>query len=683
MSTRMKQRRGTADQWTSINNNQGPILEAGEIGYESDTGKFKIGDGANFWISLPYFLDESDLPGSLDEYLLISDIGDPLKAASLDADGKLPIEQLPDGVATDSSVSTAVSNAVSALVDGAPTALNTLNELAAALSDDASYAATITTALGLKAPLNSPTFTGTVNFTGATVTGIPTPSAATPAVLGTVYGRTNSGNTGLGIYALSFNSTGSFNTALGVNSLYNNTTGSNNSSVGNFSLMANTTGYANTASGSYSLWSNTTGDSNTAVGTDSLRSNTTGSSNTASGINSLRANTTGNSNTSVGTNSLRVNTTGSSNTALGTGSLRFNLTGFENVAVGFNSLYSNTTGYYNTALGARALINNTTGNGNIALGLDSLRANTQGDENVSIGYQALYNSTTGTQNIALGSNSLISNTTGIGNIAIGTESLRSNTTQGGNLAIGTYSLYNNTTGNQNTAIGQFAGSTLTTGSNNTLMGFSATASSSTVSNEITIGNTEISRFRIPGIGIDWTSSNLPGGSKSYSLIATISLSGSSGIFVQSLGLGSYSSIYVGVANASMTAAGTLYFGGRPYADLVFSRTSFNNSSTWSYQNMGGGFSPPGNNNDIEVGETASAGGNINASLMIDGVSSSGGKYVSWQSGGDIYNGQSIDSGATFSNGQGIYLHTQPITGILIGTSSTFDGGTVYIYGSLK
>ncbi len=61
-------------------------------------------------------------------------------------------------VATTAFVSTAVAN----LVDSAPATLNTLDELAAALGDDANYATTITTALGLKAPLASPTFTGTV-----------------------------------------------------------------------------------------------------------------------------------------------------------------------------------------------------------------------------------------------------------------------------------------------------------------------------------------------------------------------------------------------------------------------------------------------------------------------------------------------------------------------------------------
>ena len=57
MATRMQQRRGTAAQWISTNSGNGPILAAGEIGYESDTNKFKIGDGTNTWITLDYFMD--------------------------------------------------------------------------------------------------------------------------------------------------------------------------------------------------------------------------------------------------------------------------------------------------------------------------------------------------------------------------------------------------------------------------------------------------------------------------------------------------------------------------------------------------------------------------------------------------------------------------------------------------
>ena len=66
------------------------------------------------------------------------------------------------GLATETYVSTAISN----LVDAAPTTLNTLNELAAALGDDANFATTVTTALGNKAPITNPTFIGTVQVGG-------------------------------------------------------------------------------------------------------------------------------------------------------------------------------------------------------------------------------------------------------------------------------------------------------------------------------------------------------------------------------------------------------------------------------------------------------------------------------------------------------------------------------------
>jgi hypothetical protein len=53
-------------------------------------------------------------------------------------------------LATKSYADTAAANAAAAIVDSAPGALNTLNELAAAINDDASFAATVTTALGNK-----------------------------------------------------------------------------------------------------------------------------------------------------------------------------------------------------------------------------------------------------------------------------------------------------------------------------------------------------------------------------------------------------------------------------------------------------------------------------------------------------------------------------------------------------
>ena len=84
----MQQRRGTATQWTTAN----PILAAGEIGFESGTNKFKIGDGVNTWSALTYYASAAE---------------------------------------------------IAALVDGAPDLLNTLNELAAAIGDDANFGTAI------------------------------------------------------------------------------------------------------------------------------------------------------------------------------------------------------------------------------------------------------------------------------------------------------------------------------------------------------------------------------------------------------------------------------------------------------------------------------------------------------------------------------------------------------------
>ncbi len=46
----MKVKRATAARWTS----QNPVLAAGEIGYETDTRKMKLGDGTSSWTQLSY-----------------------------------------------------------------------------------------------------------------------------------------------------------------------------------------------------------------------------------------------------------------------------------------------------------------------------------------------------------------------------------------------------------------------------------------------------------------------------------------------------------------------------------------------------------------------------------------------------------------------------------------------------
>ena len=54
-----------------------------------------------------------------------------------------------------------VQSKVDAIIDSAPGALDTLNELAAALGDDANFSTTITNSIAAKAPLASPNLTGT------------------------------------------------------------------------------------------------------------------------------------------------------------------------------------------------------------------------------------------------------------------------------------------------------------------------------------------------------------------------------------------------------------------------------------------------------------------------------------------------------------------------------------------
>ena len=56
-------------------------------------------------------------------------------------------------IASQTDLVTYISNQINAVIDAAPGALDTLNELAAAMGDDPSFAATITSALANKADL--------------------------------------------------------------------------------------------------------------------------------------------------------------------------------------------------------------------------------------------------------------------------------------------------------------------------------------------------------------------------------------------------------------------------------------------------------------------------------------------------------------------------------------------------
>jgi hypothetical protein len=127
MSTKIQIRRGLAATWVSSN----PILSSGELGFETDTSKLKVGNGSTAWNSLAYFYDQSALSQS-------------------SASATYILQTSQQGI-----INSASAAAVTAVLDGAPGALDTLNELAAALNDDSSFATTIANSLGTKLDISS------------------------------------------------------------------------------------------------------------------------------------------------------------------------------------------------------------------------------------------------------------------------------------------------------------------------------------------------------------------------------------------------------------------------------------------------------------------------------------------------------------------------------------------------
>ena len=56
----VKVKRATAARWAS----QNPVLAAGEIGYETDTRKMKLGDGTSSWTQLSYLVADGTGTGT-------------------------------------------------------------------------------------------------------------------------------------------------------------------------------------------------------------------------------------------------------------------------------------------------------------------------------------------------------------------------------------------------------------------------------------------------------------------------------------------------------------------------------------------------------------------------------------------------------------------------------------------
>ena len=161
MAIRIQLRRDTAANWTSAN----PTLRAGEVGIETDTLKFKIGNGTQTWTQITTYANvtPSSLTSSLGDYILAADQGTPGGPAELDSSGDLIIPENSIILWNDSE-----HDYTTTLTATQPTADRTIT------IPNATGTVALTADLSPYAPLSGATFTGNISvptsitFEGAT-----------------------------------------------------------------------------------------------------------------------------------------------------------------------------------------------------------------------------------------------------------------------------------------------------------------------------------------------------------------------------------------------------------------------------------------------------------------------------------------------------------------------------------
>jgi len=186
----IKVRRGTGTQWIAAN----PILAAGELGLNTDINRLKVGNGTLAWNSLSYInIAPTDVNEATQDYIgafLQNGAHDGVSVTYNDTLNTIAISANRDVVVDKTTVQTLTNKTLTSPVINTPTgitksdvglgnvdnttdaakpistATQTALDLKLASTTAASTYATITNN-NLKAPIESPTFTGTVTLPGA------------------------------------------------------------------------------------------------------------------------------------------------------------------------------------------------------------------------------------------------------------------------------------------------------------------------------------------------------------------------------------------------------------------------------------------------------------------------------------------------------------------------------------
>jgi len=390
------------------------------------------------------------------------------------------------------------------------------------------------TNLALKAPLASPTFTGTVSSGAISATSVTSLTYASAPKTLTYTGSTINWNPSQGLNAaitLTQNSALSFTAAPPVGSY--GTVVLTQDGTGNRTItLPSITGKTNRVLGSTST--STVALSTAANSKDILNFYYDGSicywnigqgygtaASTSSGSTTLTGDLTGAGSgtvlTTLANTTVAAGSYGSS-TAIPTFTVdskgRLTAAGTVGITAGVNSLnYTNTTSYAaggtisgtsltltpadgtnpgivstgaQTIAGAKTFSSDLSVNGlTVGRGLGASASNT------AVGAGTLFVNTAGVRNTAIGYASLVANLDGTDNTAVGYVSAYSNTSGIKNTSLGGFSLYNNTSGNSNSAVGHGALYATSIGFNNAAVGNASMQNNTSGNNNTAIGNNSL------------------------------------------------------------------------------------------------------------------------------------------------------------------------------------------------